>query len=409
MPLHLTDPVIRGLPTPDKGNRITYDDIVKGFGCRVTAAGARSFILNYLTKSGRERRITIGNCSDWSTTDARREAKRLRHLVDQGGDPLADIEDQRTAPTVAELIDRFEQEHLPRKRASTAADYRRMLKNHIRPHFGEHSKVADITFADIDRLHRRITNAGHGHRANRAIAVVSKMFNLAVRWGMRETNPTRGLERNCEYSRRRYLSADELVQLTKALAEHRDKQTADVIRLLLLTGARRGEVLAMRWADIDLTEGTWSKPPSSTKQKDHHQTPLSAPARQLLSEIRQQQTTKRHAVGEYVFPGSGGTGHVVEIKRVWRQLCKAAGISGLRIHDLRHSFASQLASGGASLPLIGALLGHSNPATTHRYSHLFDDPQRAAVERVGAIVSAAGKEAEEPVATFPNGGRGRGR
>lgn len=114
-------------------------------------------------------------------------------------------------------------------------------------------------------------------------------------------------------------------------------------------------------------------------------------------------------MGDYVFPGSGGTGHVVEIKRVWRQLCKAAGISGLRIHDLRHSFASQLASGGASLPLIGALLGHSNPATTHRYSHLFDDPQRAAVERVGAIVSAAGKEAEEPVATFPNGGRGRGR
>ena len=180
MPLHLTDPVIRTLPRPDKGNRIAYDDIVKGFGCRVTAAGARSFVLNYLTKGGRERRITIGSCSDWSTTDARREAKRLRHLVDQGGDPLADIEAERSAPTVAELIDRFEQEHLPRKRASTAADYRRMLNNHIRPHFGEHIKVRDVEFADIDRLHRRITNAGYGHRANRVIAVVSKMFSLAV-------------------------------------------------------------------------------------------------------------------------------------------------------------------------------------------------------------------------------------
>ena len=320
MPLHLTDPAIRGLPTPSKGNRVHYDDDVKGFGCRVTAAGARAFVLNYLTKSGRERRITIGSCSDWSTTDARREAKRLRHLVDQGGDPLADIEAEREAPTVAELIDRFEAEHLPRKRPGTADDYRRMLRVWVRPHFGDHVKVSEVDFADIDRLHRRITNAGFSYRANRVIAVVSKMFSLAVRWGMRESNPARGLERICEYGRRRYLSADELMRLTKALAEHPDKQTADVIRLLLLTGARRGEVLAMRWADIDLTQGTWSKPPSSTKQKEAHEVPLSAPARQLLSEMREQQTGKRHAVGEYVFPGSGGTGHVVELKRAWRQL-----------------------------------------------------------------------------------------
>ena len=342
MPLHLTDPVIRGLPTPDEGNRITYDDAVKGFGCRVTAAGARSFVLNYLTKSGRERRITIGGCSDWSTTDARREAKHLRHLVDQGGDPLADIEAERSAPTVAELIDRFEQEHLPRKRASTAADYRRMLSNHIRPHFGEHSKVVDITFADIDRLHRRITNAGHGHRANRVIAVASKMFNLAIRWNMRTDNPCKGIERNIEHSRRRYLSAGELTRLTKALADHPDRQAANVIRLLLLTGARRGEVLAARWADIDLSDGTWSKPPSSTKQREHHQAPLSAPARQLLAEIRERQTANRHVVGEYVFPGGGGTGHLVEVKRAWRQLCRTAGITELRIHDLRHNSESRI-------------------------------------------------------------------
>ena len=226
---------------------------------------------------------------------------------------MADLEDQRDAPTVSELIDRFEAEHLPRKRPGTAEDYRRMLRVWVRPHFGEHAKVRDVDFADIDRLHRRITNAGYSYRANRVIAMVSKMFSLAVRWGMRETNPTRGLERNREYGRRRYLSADELVRLTKALAEHPDKQAADVIRLLLLTGARRGEVLAMRWADVDLTEGTWSKPASSTKQREAHEVPLSAPARQLLSEIREQQAGKRHAVGEYVFPGNGGTGHVVEL------------------------------------------------------------------------------------------------
>ena len=223
------------------------------------------------------------------------------------------------------------------------------------------------------------------------------MFSLAARWGMRDDNPCKGVERNVEHHRRRYLVGDELARLIKALAEHDDRQAADIIRLLLLTGARRGEVLAMRWADVDLTEGTWSKPPSSTKQREHHQVPLSAPARQLLSEIRKRQAGKQHAVGEYVFPGVGSSGHVVELKRAWRRICKAAGITGLRIHDLRHSYASQLASGGTSLPMIGALLGHSNPATTHSYSHLFDDPLRAATERVGAIITAAGKPAEEPV------------
>lgn len=131
--------------------------------------------------------------------------------------------------------------------------------------------------------------------------------------------------------------------------------------------------------------------------------PLSAPVRQLLNEIRLRQAGRQHAVGEYVFPGVGGSGHVVELKWAWRRICKAAGITGLRIHDLRHSYASQLASDGTSLPMIGALLGHSSPATTHRYSHLFDDPLRAATERVGAIITAAGKPAEEPVKLTPPG------
>jgi integrase len=146
----------------------------------------------------------------------------------------------------------------------------------------------------------------------------------------------------------------------------------------------------MRWADIDFVKNTWSKPPSSTKQKEAHEVPLSAPARQLLNELRTQQMDKRRPLPEFVFPGSGRKGHVVEIKRGWRRICKNAGIQNLRIHDLRHSFASALVSDGASLPLIGALLGHSNPSTTQRYAHLFDSPMRKAVERVGAAIDAAG-------------------
>jgi integrase len=393
----LTDAAIRRLPLPATGNKVYFDADVPGFAVRVTAKGSRSFVLQYTTRGGRERRYTIGRCGDWTTTEARQKAKRLRHDVDEGGDPLEDRQAERDAPTVADLADRFEQEHLPRKRASTAADYKRILRLHVIPALGR-LKVADVTFADIDRLHHKITRGGSPYRANRVIAVLSKMFALAVRWSMRDSNPCKGIEHNVEYGRRRYLSTEELARLVAALAEHPDKQAANIVRLLLLTGARRGEVLAARWADIDLTEGKWSKPPSSTKQKEHHEAPLSAPARQLLSEIRTEQTSQHKPLGEFVFPSlRGDSGHLVGLRRAWRRLTKAAKIEGLRLHDLRHSFASQLASGGASLPLIGALLGHSNPKTTHRYAHLFDDPLRAAVEKVGAAVTAAGKPGADVV------------
>jgi integrase len=403
--MHLTDATIKRLPAPKKGNKITYDVGVPGFGCRVTAAGTRSFILNYTTRGGRERRHTIGQFPDWSTTAARARARELRRLIDDGGDPLADIESERKAASVADLMKRFEAEHLPRLRASSQADYRRMIENHIKPHFGRHIKVADVRFEDIDRLHRRITAAGHLHRANRVVAVLSKMFSLAIRWRMRTDNPVKGIERNVEHHRRRYLSGHELVRLTKALAEYPDQQAANAVRLLLLTGARRGEVLSMRWADVDLTAGTWSKPPSSTKQKEFHEVPLSAPARQLLGEILDAQAGKRGVVPTFVFPGVGGTGHRTNLKRPWTQMCKAAGITGLRIHDLRHSYASQLVSGGASLALVGALLGHSSPVTTARYSHLHHDPMREATERVGVLITTAGQPANEPVQLKPRRGR----
>jgi integrase len=387
----LTDVIVKRLPKPAKGNKITYDAAVPGFGIRVTAGGSRAFVLTYRTRVGRDRRITIGDADHWRTVAAREKAKELKRLIEDGGDPLADIEAEREAPTVAALIERFEAEHLPRKRPGTAADYKRMLDKHVRPHFGNHTKVAEVTLDDhIEPLHRKISRQGHLRRANTVVAVCSKMFSLAVRWGMRADNPCKGVERHPEVKRKRYLSGDELARLLEALNKHPEQRTANVVRLLLLTGSRRGEVLAMRWADLDLEAGKWTKPGSTTKQKTEHEVPLSAPAKQLLTELRDAQTAKSKTLPEFVFPGNGDARHVVNVKRAWASLCKAAGISGLRIHDLRHSFASTLASSGASLPLIGALLGHSNPTTTHRYAHLFDDPQRAAVERVGAVIAAAG-------------------
>jgi integrase len=302
---------------------------------------------------------------------------------------------------VTELIDRFLAEHCVRLRPSTKDAYKRMIDLHVRPHFGKHTKVADVRFEDIDALHRKITKNGATYMANRVVAVLSKMFSVAMRWRMCPAgpNPVKGVEHNPESKRKRYVKPDELPKLIEALNRYPDRQVANVIRVLLLSGCRRGEALAMRWADVDLGSGVWTKLGSTTKQRTDHTAPISAPLRQLLAEIRAEQAERnpKRPLGEFVFPSaSSSTGHLVKIQQSWTNICKAAGIAGLRLHDLRHSFASQLASGGASLPLIGALLGHSNPNTTHRYAHLFDDPQRAAVEKVGAVIAAAGKPVEEP-------------
>ena len=371
----LTDSIIKTLPAPASSNRITYDAEMPGFGVRVTAAGARAFVLNYRA-GGRERRITIGQHPAWSVKAARDEAKRLRREIDSGRDPLAEEQAEREAPTVASLCQRYVEDHLPKKRATSQKDDKAFITNDILPRLRRH-KVADVTFSDIDRLHREVTKRAP-IRANRVVALCSKMFSLAIRWGWRADNPAKGIERNPENKRERFLAGDEVSRLTVALAEHRDQQAADIIRVLLLTGARRGEVLAMRWADLDLEAGVWVKPSAHTKQKKAHRVPLSAPARQLLAGIPQ--------TGEHVFPGRSG-GHRVEIKNDWASICKAAKLEGVRVHDLRHSYASFLASAGLSLPIIGALLGHTQTQTTARYAHLFDDPLRAATERVGAIVS----------------------
>lgn len=384
--VHLDATVIKGLQAPAKGNEITWDDEVAGFGCRVTAGGTKSFVFNYRTKSsGQQRRITIGQFGSWTTGAARAKAKDLRKQVDDGGDPRGDFEELREAPTMAALIDRFIREHLPKKRDSTVRSYKGLLNKHVRPFFGKHTKVADVGYSDINKLHLKITATGSTYVANRTVAVLSRMFSLAIRWGLRSDNPATGIERNAEKKRKRYLSGEELARLTAALAKQPDRQFADIVCLLLLTGARKGEVLSMRFDNLDLDRGIWTKPGSTTKQKTDHIVPLSKPVVQLLAKL--QRKTNR----EFVFESDSKTGHVADIQKAWVRLCKSTDISDLRIHDLRHSFASQLASSGASLPLIGALLGHSNPTTTARYSHLFDDPQRAAVEKVGVIVGDAGK------------------
>jgi site-specific recombinase XerD len=382
----LTDRIVARLPAPATGNRLTYDDMVRGFAARTTAAGAKAFVLDYRRKAdGLKRRHTIGSFPDWSTLAAREEAKRLKRDIDGGADPVGEHRADREASDVNDLCDRYEAEQLPRKRASTQRDYRSILRVHIRPGIGKR-KVAALTFADVDDLHRAVTKASGTYRGNRVVALVSKLCSLAVQWRWRTDNPCRGIERHTEDPRKRYLTGAELERISKALAEHDDRDAADIFRLLLLTGARRGEVLSAKWDHFDLQTGVWTKPGATNKRKTTHVVPLSPAAMAIIA-------GRKQAESEFLFPGRHGAGHRVEVKNNWRRVCKAAMIAGLRIHDLRHSYASIAASSGVSLHAIGGLLGHTQASTTHKYAHLFDDHLREATTRVGSVITG-GKSAK---------------
>jgi integrase len=378
----LTEKTIKNPALPAKGYRIIWDEDLKGFGARITANGSIAFVFNYRTSAGRQRRITIPYPT-YSVEAARKKAKRYDREVSEGRDPLYTRQSERDAPTVADLCQLYLDTHVQSKRPVPAKTDRYTIEREILPAM-KHLKVTEVKYSHVAKLHRQITERAP-YRANRVLALLSTMFNLAIQEGMRADSPTKGVKRNVETPRERFLSGDELVRLLDALAAHPDQSEANAVRLLMLTGARRGEVLSMMWDQIDFEKATWTKPSSHTKTKKTHHVPLSAPALQLLAQMRDGPSSA------YVFPGRGGNGYRADLKKPWEAIHKAAGITGLRLHDLRHSFASVAAAGGASLPIIGKLLGHTQTATTARYAHLDVDPLREVAERVGAIIEGAGK------------------
>lgn len=402
MRIHITDRAIKSLKPPAKGSKIYPDDNIPGFGARITSAGILSFVLNYYIH-GRERRYTIGRYPEWTSEAARDEAIYWRRKIGKGADPLGIRHKDRTGPTVDDLADDYLEHHSrPQKRESSQKRDVELLDNRIRPALGA-QKVNSVTRRDIERVKKSMSDVPY--QANRVLALLSKMFSLAVHWEWCDKNIVKGVPRYPEEKRERFLNNTELSTLVNAFAAYpvfttkageekvdaRKEQSTNILRLLLLTGARRSEVMSAKWEQFDLEAGVWTKPSAHTKQKKTHRIPLSAPAVQLLTDIR-----KGGNGSSYVFPGTTPNTHQTEIKGAWAAICKLAKINNLRIHDLRHSYASQLASSGLSLPIIGALLGHTQPQTTARYAHLLDDPLRQATEKVGATIKHAetGKTAE---------------
>ena len=368
-----------------------HRDAPRGFLLQVTPAGARAYRLNYRRQvDGRERRKTIGDVSAWPVADARKEAAKLRRYIDTGGDPLGDEEQRRAEPAVTELVARFIAEALPSRAPRTQDEYRVMLERYLLPAIGKH-KVAAVERRDIEKLHSRITATGKKRRANAVLTIAHVLFEQAIAWKMRgeHTNPAARIKRNAEHHRERYLTGEELDRLIATLDRWQAKEpdSVDMIRLLLLTGARRGEAVGMLWSDVDLDAGIWTKQPETTKQRKLHRVPLSVEAVELLrrrSAAREQDRIVPLRKDDRVFRGRGAI--AFRLERHWVQIRAAAGLEDVRLHDLRHSFASFLVGQGLSLPIIGAMLGHAAPATTSRYAHLADAPLREAAAIVGKII-----------------------
>jgi integrase len=328
------------------------------------------------------RKLTIGtHGSPWSPESARREAMRVLGLVAAGADPAAVKTERRKAETVDDLASRFMADHARAKRKRRTADeYARLLDRIIRPALGG-KKVTDVTRADIARLHHawRATP----YQANRVLALLSKIFNLAEAWGLRVdgSNPCRHIERYPEQGRERMLSSTELARLGDALRSYNGSPYVPAaIHLLLFTGARLSEVLSLRWDQVDLHRGEARLLDSKTGPKTLY---LPPPALAVFSDL------PRVDGNPHVIAGQKQGACLINLEKPWRAIRKAADLPDVRLHDLRHAFASVGVAGGDSLLVIGKLLGHRQSATTARYAHLAADPVKAAAVSIAERISVA--------------------
>ncbi len=394
--IKLTEKVLReAVPVVGRDYQI-FDTEVRGFAACIYRGGGRAFTLDY-RHAGRQRRMTFGRWPEWSVSAARERAKEIRREIDAGADPLAQRGALREAPRVDDLIERYCAQHLSKLAERNASDQKSALAKLVAPVWGR-KLVTEITSTDVDKLLNKVAEGrARPHkekpnnrarklqpakptpvRANRIGEVLRKMFTLAVEWGWCEDNPAQRFHRRIETARERFLSKDEINSLAGALDAAEDRRAADIIRMCMLTGARLGEVRQARFEQFNLEHMSWSKPPAMTKQRRVHRVPISD---ETASIVRQRQLSVPRGT-PWLFPGDTPGQPVQEVRRFWAQIQNECGLRDVHIHDLRHTFASLLVSGGASLEMIGKLLGHSQMQTTLRYAHLLDSPLRAGVDAV---------------------------
>ena len=363
---------------PQPREYIIWDDQIAGFGLRVMPTGRKSFLLKYRVGGGRRaliRKPSIGVYGNITPDEARSIAKKWMAKVVNGEDPSAQREASRAEPTVSDLLNRFLAEHsLPRNAASTYAKNHRLAESKIRPALGQ-MKLSQVTPAVIAGFHHKLSKTPI--EANRCLALLSTAFKLANVWGLRVgDNPVRGVAKFREHARDRVLTKDELGRLGQALnqleATNANPYGLAAIRLAALTGWRIGEILSLRWENVDLDQLT-ARIRGKTGERV---APLSTTAASILSSLPR--------LGVCVFPGrrTDSALNYAVVRRRWAQACKDASIAGVRIHDLRHGAATLGARLGASAHILRDLLGHRTLAMSNRYVSQLVDPVREISDKV---------------------------
>ncbi len=379
---NFTKAAINALPTPESGKRDTYHDTnASGLQLRITSTGVKTFSVFRRIKCGDPERITLGRYPGMTIEQARREANRISLDISDGKNPAEVKRGHKAELTFSELFVEYLERHSKPKKKTWAEDEAQFETYLVRP-LGK-KKLSVIDRKSIARVHGDITKAGHAPTANRVKALISSVFGWAISVGLWESNPAIGIKSNKENQRDRFLQSDELPRFFKSLAEEQNETIKDYVLMSLLTGARRSNVLSMKWADISIERAEWRI--QETKNGTPQTVALSPEAIEVLSNRKPLESTA------FVFPGIGKAGHLMEPKKGWKRILERAEIDNLRIHDLRRTLGSWQAKTGASLAIIGKSLNHKNQNTTAIYARLDLDPVRASVEKAtSAMLEAAG-------------------
>jgi len=389
---------------PGDNDYFLWDASVVGFGLKISKGGRKSYVCKYRVGYGRNaptRRLTIGtHGSPWTVDQARFEARKILGRVANGEDPAKEKQDAKNQITVADLCSLYLEHGIATKKESTIATDKGRIERHIKPLLGK-KKLQDVSRADINRFMQDVTTGktatdiktglrgraivrGGKGAATRTVGLLGGIFSFAIDSGLITDNPVRGVKRFSDKKCERYLRRDEIVALGQALRtaarEGKNPHAIAILKLLIFTGARKAEIETLKWTDVQFEKGYLRLDDSKTGQKI---IPCNAAALEVLKDL------PRFTDKAFVFPAVRGNGHYEGTPKVWRRIRATAGLDDVRLHDLRHSFASIAVSRGASLPIIGALLGHSSNTTTQRYAHLHDDPLKSATEAVGREIAAS--------------------
>ena len=385
-----------------KPGPITWDDDLSGFGLRVTAGGSKAYLVDYHPRGGKRRRLVVSRADRVTPEEARKMAIGMLAQVARGEDPAITRHEERTALSVSELGKLYLREGPAAKPTKTQRSWATDASNiqaHINPLIGA-KQVKALTSVDVENLQRNIADGktrrdekkgkrsrmivrGGTGIAARTVRVLSAMYSFAIRRGLATANPCRGVLLFKGRTMDRFLSTEELARLGDAFrdveAEGTNRNAVTAIRLLVLTGCRKSEIAALRWEHVDLERKCLSLPHA---KRGWRSVPIGAAARELLSSLQPKKTG-------WVLPATRGDGHIIGLQRVWDNIRTRAQLEDVRIHDLRHSFASVGVAAGESLYLIGKVLGHKQARTTERYVHLSNAPLVDVADRTGARIVGA--------------------